>query len=231
MRFLDQFGKAAHQAVDRARFEAEKFQKTSRIQGELSEIKRNLDQQLIALGERTCDLYRTGQINPSSVADLVQEIDRLRVEVTRKEDVLRQAQAEAYVEPPEESSGTAAEPGAQSVPVEDKPAPPPPTFHGQQRPAQEAPPPETPAAPRAPLGPSPEPDADSQPAQESPPPSQPASFGLPPAPEPPAAPAAEPAQRAVPAGKKPCPACGFHMPAHAVFCPNCGFRVGTSPLT
>jgi hypothetical protein len=137
MGFLDQFGKAAGQVVDRARFEAEKFQKTSRIQGELSDIKQQLDQVLIELGQRTHDLYHAGQMQSTSVADLVQQVDRLRGEVIGKEDELRQAQAETYVEPTPPPPGETPPPsGAEEANTA------PPTFKGQYEP-----PPSAPAAP------------------------------------------------------------------------------------
>jgi hypothetical protein len=133
MRFLDQFGKAANHMIDRARFEAEKFQKTSRIQSELGEVKQQLDAQWIEMGQRAYDLYRTGNMQTASFTDLVQEIDRLRVEITKKEDELRIAQADNYIEPevpPDQQ--------ARPVPVEQGPPPPPPSFKGQQTPQQPA---------------------------------------------------------------------------------------------
>jgi hypothetical protein len=159
MGFLDQFGKTAGQIVDRARFEAEKFQKTSRIQGELSDIKHQLDQTLIELGQRTHDLYHAGQIQAPSMADLVRRIDQLRGEVIGKEDELQQAQAEAYAEPEPPPPGEAAPPapGEAAPPPPGEAAPPPPTggsdpnamppnFKGQ-----DAPPP-------APVAPTPQPE-------------------------------------------------------------------------
>jgi ElaB/YqjD/DUF883 family membrane-anchored ribosome-binding protein len=146
MRFFDQFSRAASQAADaaaqaveRARFEAEKFHKTSRIQGELDTLKEQLDETLQALGQRTYDLYRAGEIRRESVTDLVQTIERLHIEVTRKEDELRIAQAEAYVENDPAASGP------QSVPVDEDEQPhSTPHFRGQQ-PAQSAPPTQQPA--------------------------------------------------------------------------------------
>jgi hypothetical protein len=114
MKFFDQFGKAASHAVDRAKFEAEKFHKTSRIQGELNEIQEQLNEKLIELGQRTYDLYRASQLTMPSVADLIKAIDLLRIEVIKKEDELRQAQAEIYVEPEGETA-------ARSVPIQDEP--------------------------------------------------------------------------------------------------------------
>jgi hypothetical protein len=144
MRFLDQFGKAANNVIDRARFEAEKFQKTSRIQGELGEIKQRLDAKWIEMGQRAYDLYHTGTMQTASFADLIQEVDRLRVEMTKKEDELRIAQAENYIEPevpPDQQ--------ARTVPVEQGP-PPPPNFKGQQTPRQPTPQAPSQPAPQAP---------------------------------------------------------------------------------
>ncbi len=149
MRFLDQFGKVASQAADaaaqameRARFEAEKFHKTSRIQAELDDCKRQLDAKLIELGQRTYELYRTGHISPASVADLAHAVDQLRIDVTRKEDELRIAHAHVYVEPVTTATPPAG--SAQSVPIQDESAASATATAGQQ-----APPPAQPAAPAA----------------------------------------------------------------------------------
>lgn len=127
MSFLDQLGKTLSHGMDRAKFEAEKFQKTNRIQGELNHLKRQLDDKLIELGQRAYDLQRAGQINAPSVAALSQVIDRLRADVIVQEEALKALQAEVYEEP------TGANPPppvpAQSIPI--SPAPP----------AQTAPPP------------------------------------------------------------------------------------------
>jgi hypothetical protein len=73
------------------------------------------------------------------VTDLVQTIERLHIEVTKKEDELRIAQAEVYVEKP------SAEGGPQSVPVDEEDQPhSTPHFHGQQP----APPAHPPAQPQ-----------------------------------------------------------------------------------
>lgn len=149
MRFLDQFGRSAQQAIDRARFEADKFQKTTALQGEIADLQHKLNQKLIALGERAYDLYRTGTLAPASVADLAREVDALRLDVTRKEDELRQAQAMVYVEPPPDAT-------AQAIPIDDDDSPPVPANVPAAPPA--APPP-APAPQRktgtAPLGGSP----------------------------------------------------------------------------
>lgn len=120
MGFLDQISRTISQGVDRARFEAEKFQKTTRIQGELSDLKRQVDQKLLELGQRAYDLHRAGQVNVPSIAELAQAVDQLRGTVLAKEEELKQAQGENYIEPKPGSS-----PPAQSVPISyDTPAQP-----------------------------------------------------------------------------------------------------------
>lgn len=116
MGFFDDISKAVSHSIDRAKFEAEKFQKVARIQGELNDLKRKLDTQLIELGNRAYELYRAGKITSPSVAELVNTIDDIRSGLVIKEDELKTAQADAFVEPP--SIASAGQP-AQSIPIED----------------------------------------------------------------------------------------------------------------
>jgi hypothetical protein len=98
MRLIDDISKAVTYGLDRAKFETERFQKISRIQGELNDLKRKIDAQLIEMGNRAYDLYRAGQIPSPSIAELVQMIDDLRAHLVVKEDELKTAQAVVYVE-------------------------------------------------------------------------------------------------------------------------------------
>jgi hypothetical protein len=98
MGLLEQLGKSVSQGLDRARFEAEKFQKVSRIQGEVNEIKKTIDSKLIDLGQRAYDLQRAGQISFSSVAELANNIDELRSMLVLKEEELTEAQSHIYEE-------------------------------------------------------------------------------------------------------------------------------------
>lgn len=120
MGFLDQISRTISQGVDRAKFEAEKFQKTTRVQGELSDLKRQLDEKMIELGQRAYELHRAGQITAPSIADLAHRVDQLRSGVVIKEEELRLAQAETFVE-----MAPAPPPQAQSIPITQEPAPPP----------------------------------------------------------------------------------------------------------
>jgi uncharacterized coiled-coil protein SlyX len=99
MGFLDNLSKTLSQSVDRAKFEAEKFQKTTRLQGEVNEFRRQFDAKLGELGQKAYELYRAGQISSASIAELATAMDQLRSALVVKEEELKQAQAEVYEEP------------------------------------------------------------------------------------------------------------------------------------
>src|SRR5215470_7935768 len=99
MGFLDNLSKSISQGVDRAKFEAEKFQKTTRIQGEIGELKKQIDAKRAELGDRAFDLYKAGQIQSSTLGDMVKALEALRAGITLKEEELKTAQAEIFVEP------------------------------------------------------------------------------------------------------------------------------------
>jgi len=100
MGFLDNLSKTLSQGIDRAKFEAEKFQRVSRLQGELTELQRQIDNRRMECGDRSIDLYRAGQINSPTIGELSSAIDSLRASLIVKEEELKRAQAENFVEPP-----------------------------------------------------------------------------------------------------------------------------------
>jgi hypothetical protein len=99
MGFLDQISKTLSQGVDRAKFEAEKFQKTTRLQGEVNEFRRQLDAKLIELGQRAYDLQRAGQINVPSISEMSSAVDQLRATLVVKEEELKLSQNDMFIEP------------------------------------------------------------------------------------------------------------------------------------
>lgn len=113
MGFLDQISKTLSQGVDRAKFEAEKFQKTTRLQGEVNEFRRQLDAKLMEMGQRAYDLQRAGQINAPSIAEMATAADQLRGALMGKEEELKLSQSEVFIEP----AGSAAPPPSQQVPI------------------------------------------------------------------------------------------------------------------
>lgn len=126
MELFDSLKKTVTQGVDRAKFEAEKFQRTTRLQGEVNEFRRQVDGKLGELGLKAYELQRAGQIQSVTIAQLAAEVDRLRSALVLKEEELKQAQAENFIEPPPFTSPPPAQP--QQVPISyEQPATPPPT--------------------------------------------------------------------------------------------------------
>ncbi|WP_298820201.1 zinc-ribbon domain-containing protein [Chloroflexus sp.] len=119
MGLLDQLSKTIAQVSDRAKFEAEKFQKTTRLQGEINELRRQIDQKLMELGQRAYDLQRAGHIHAPSLAELAAAVEQLRNALVTREEDLKQAQNEVYVEPAPVTPPT--QPTVQSVPISEAP--------------------------------------------------------------------------------------------------------------
>jgi hypothetical protein len=126
MGFLDNLTKSISQGVDRAKFEAEKFQRTTKLQGELNDLQRQIDAKRAELGDRAFELYKAGQIQSPTLADLVKSLETLRSGVTLKEEQLKTAQADVFVEPP-----PAPAPAYTPPPAAARPAPPPAAASGQ----------------------------------------------------------------------------------------------------
>jgi len=128
MGFLDQISKTLSQGVDRAKFEAEKFQKTTRLQGEVNEFRRQLDAKLMEIGQRAYDLQRAEQISAPSISEMAAAVDQLRATLVAKEEELKLSQNDAFIEPT--PSATAP---TQSVPIAyDAPVAGPPPVAGQK---------------------------------------------------------------------------------------------------
>lgn len=119
MGLLDQLSKTISQVGDRAKFEAEKFQKTTRLQGEINELRRQIDQKLMELGQRAYDLQRAGQIHAPALAELAAALDQLRAVLVAREEELKQTQNEVYIEPTSATPPPA--PTVQSVPISEAP--------------------------------------------------------------------------------------------------------------
>lgn len=98
MGFLDNLGKSISQGVDRAKFEADKFQKTTRLQNEINELKRQIDANRMEFGDRAIQLFRAGQIQSASLGEILKALDALQASFTLKEEELKAAQAEIFVE-------------------------------------------------------------------------------------------------------------------------------------
>jgi zinc ribbon protein len=123
MGFLDNLTKSISQGVDRAKFEAEKFQKTTRIQGEINELQRQIDTRRAELGDRAFELYKAGQIQSPTLAELVKSLEALRSSTTLKQEELKTAQAEVFVEPAPTPSAVYTPPPAGAPPAPPAAAP------------------------------------------------------------------------------------------------------------
>jgi BMFP domain-containing protein YqiC len=118
MGFLDQLSKTLSSGVDRAKFEAEKFQRTSRISGEVNNIKSQVDTNVRQLGKRALELYQQGVITAPEIGSLAQIITQLREQLALKEAELTAAQNETF-EAWQASQPQTSDAPAQSVPISD----------------------------------------------------------------------------------------------------------------
>jgi hypothetical protein len=116
MGFLDNIGKSISQGVDRAKFEAEKFQRTTKLQSDVGELRRQLEANRLEFADRAIQLFRAGQIQSATLGELLKAIDTLQSSITLKEEELKAAQAEFFMERPPSAS-----PPAQSVPISSEP--------------------------------------------------------------------------------------------------------------
>jgi hypothetical protein len=99
MGFLDNLSKTISQGVDRAKFEADKFQRTTRLQNEINELKRQIDANRMEFGDRAIQLFRAGQIQSATLGEILKAMDALQGSITLKEEELKTAQSEVFVEP------------------------------------------------------------------------------------------------------------------------------------
>src|SRR4051794_21842878 len=112
MGFLDNLTKTISQGVDRAKFEADKFQKATRIQNEINELQRQIDAKRLDFGDRALELYKAGQIQSATLGEILRGMDALRASVTLKEEELKTVQAEVFVEPTPPAGIPSQQPGA-----------------------------------------------------------------------------------------------------------------------
>src|SRR5918996_1406290 len=96
MRFLDNLSKTLSTGVDRAKYEADKFQRTTRINSEIGNYKAQIDTNMRQLGERALELYQQGTLQAPEIASLAQIIAQLRDQQRTREQELEQASAETF---------------------------------------------------------------------------------------------------------------------------------------
>jgi len=99
MGFLDELSRKLAEGVDRARFEAEKFQRVTAIQGEISMLRRQIDGKRLEFGDRALELFKAGAIQSPTLAAILREIEALQASLTLKEEELRHVQGQVFIEP------------------------------------------------------------------------------------------------------------------------------------
>src|SRR5690349_3390229 len=125
MGFIDNISRTISQGIDRAKFEADKFQKVARVQGEIAELRKQIDARRLELSDRAVALYKAGQITSTTLGEIVKIIEGLQGSITVKEEELKTIQAEVFIEPtPTLNTSTQ----AQQVPISYEPTPPPSTV-------------------------------------------------------------------------------------------------------
>jgi len=117
MGFLDELSRKLAEGVDRARFEAEKFQRVTAIQGEISTLRRQIDGKRLEFGDRALELFKAGAIQSPTLAAILREIEALQASLTLKEEELRHVQGQVFIEPTTTR--------AQNVPISVEPLRPP----------------------------------------------------------------------------------------------------------
>jgi hypothetical protein len=118
MRFLDNLSKTLSSGVDRAKFETDKFQRTTKLSGEIGNYKAQIETNLRQLGERALELYHQGSLQAPEIASLAQIIAQLRDQQRAKEQELEHASAETFEQYQAANPQPAAPAsGGQSVPI------------------------------------------------------------------------------------------------------------------
>lgn len=123
MSFLDNITKRVSQGVERAKFEADKIQRTLRLESELGDLKKQLDGKRLEFGDRALELYRAGMIQSPTLGSILREIEAFQQKTTLKEEELKIAQADQFAEPP-----SAVTPSTMNVPVSVEPSAAPPSY-------------------------------------------------------------------------------------------------------
>jgi hypothetical protein len=99
MSFLDNLGRKITEVSDRAKFEADKLQRTLRLESELGEVRRQLDTKRLEFGDRALELFKAGKIQSPTLAGILREIEALQASLTLKQEELRGAQSDTFVGP------------------------------------------------------------------------------------------------------------------------------------
>lgn len=194
----DFFGKLKSGA-GKVAFEADKMSRQSRAQGELSQIKRQMETQFMKLGELVYRQHVNQEGESPAVAEICNIVADLELQIAAKGEEIQRINAETY--------------GQQGSAPAPAPTPAPEPF----QPFQSQPPAPTQIEPMpGPVMTPPTPSATGD-----------SMWSLPTEPVPPASPEATASSEAPAptAQTKFCPNCGREMPLVVKFCPDCGTKM------
>jgi len=93
MSILDRFTKGVGEAADRAKFEADKALRVRRIKSEVEKLEGQVQQATVAVGQKAVEL------RPAGLEGLIDQVEKLQVQLEAKKEELAKAQAEEFVEP------------------------------------------------------------------------------------------------------------------------------------
>jgi hypothetical protein len=123
MRFLDNLSKTISSGVDRAKYEADKFQRASKISGEIANLKAQTDTNMRQLGERALELYQQGTLQAPEIASLAQIIAQLREQQTARQVELDQVNAETFEQYQATQPATPSDvPASNQIPISREPS-------------------------------------------------------------------------------------------------------------
>ncbi|KPL91876.1 zinc ribbon domain-containing protein [Herpetosiphon geysericola] len=125
MGFLDNLKGTLSQGVDRAKFEADKLQRTSRVRGDIGDMQQQIATNYGLLGQRAYELHQQGVLSAPEVTSLVNLINDLQARLSAAQAELERAQNEQFVAVQTPPPPAYPQPYASSVPPQQAPYAPP----------------------------------------------------------------------------------------------------------
>jgi hypothetical protein len=102
------------QGAKRASFEADKLQRTLKVQNTIGNLRSQIRKETMHLGETALRLYREGTLTEEELKVIAEAIESLEAQVAEKETELAQIKAETFPEPKEEPRATG-QPGGRQI--------------------------------------------------------------------------------------------------------------------
>jgi len=115
MSILDRFTNGVGEAADRAKFEADKALRVRRIKSEVEKLEEQVQEATVAVGKKAVEL------RPAGLEGLIDQVEKLQVQLEAKKEELAKAQTDEFVEPEPTakfcpSCGTELQPGTKFCP-------------------------------------------------------------------------------------------------------------------